>query len=264
MNDVTRSPQDEPIDLATIQADELLLEALGRGDSVSDGEIGALLTTWRLELAAEIPLASEDLSVTSATGRTARRRVWPRTLRARIAVAAAVVGVLAGGTAVAATNATPGSPLWAISQVINPARAHRLNAENALARARQAIAAKRPDVAASELEKAAKLIAQVNDPQQAAQLRAELAQLSQLLQQLTATMGVPLPGSGRGAPPSSTPDGAGHPSPAPGASGGSGSGPPRVLPTSPLPGVSSLLPTDPLHSLLPSVLPNLPLSGLGG
>ena len=115
----------------------------------------------------------------------------------RVAVAAAVVGVLAGGTAVAAANAKPGSPLWSVSQVINPARAHRLAAEDALAKARQAIADKHPDQAAQLLDKAAKLIADVRDPQQAARLRAELAELEQLLINAI-TPGFPPPGTSPG------------------------------------------------------------------
>ena len=280
MSDVTRSPQDEPFDLAILQADELLLDALGRGEPVradadgADGaasdEVGALLAVWRVDLAAEIPQTSvADLesvpaieTVAALAGDPRSKRSGRKPLRVRIAVAAAVVGVLAGGTAVAAANATPGSPLWSLSQVINPARAHRVAAEDALAQARKAIADKHPDQAARLLDKAAKLIADVRDPQQAARLRTELAEIEQLLINAT-TSGLPQPGISPGTQPSSSPSSTAHPSPAPtSTTGGSGAGLPGHLPTS-VPGTSQL-PIPPLKSLLPTALPSLPLPGLGG
>ena len=192
----------------------------------------------------------------AAGHRTAGRK----SSRVRIAIAAAVVGVLAGGTTVAAANANPGSPLWSISQVINPARAHRLAAEDALAEARQAIADKHPAQAAQLLDKAAKLIADVRDPQQAARLRAELAELEQLL--ISATPGVTLPGTSPDPQPSSSPSGTPHPSPAPSSTKDSGSGLPGHLPS--LLPEPTQAPLPPVKSLLPTTLPSLPLPGLGG
>jgi Anti-sigma-D factor RsdA to sigma factor binding region len=278
MSDLTRSPQDEPFDLAMLQADELLLDALGRGEPAhtdgadgraSNDEIGTMLAAWRMDLAAEIPQTSvadqESVpaveTVAAPAGNRRSNRAGRKPLRVRIAVAAAVIGVLVGGTAVAATNATPGSPLWSLSQVINPARAHRVAAEDALAQARQAIADKHPDQAARLLDKAAKLIADIRDPQQAASLRAELAEIEQLLINAT-TPGLPGPGITPGTRPSSSPSGAAHPSPAPTSTGGAGSGLPGHQSTS-VPGTSQL-PIPPLKSLLPTALPSLPLPGLGG
>jgi hypothetical protein len=282
MSDVTRSQQDEPFELATLQADDLLLNALGQGktagadaavagaaSAASDDEVGALLAAWRMDLATDVPQTSlaavEDATAVetapASLGSERSKRSGCKSLRVRIAVAAAVVGVLAGGTAVAAANATPGSPLWSISQMINPERAHRVAAEDALAKARQAIADKQPDRAAKLLDNAAKLIEQVRDPQLAARLRAELAELEQLLLSVT-TPSVPLPGTSPGAQPSPSSTGAAHPSPASTSTHGSGSGLPGHLPTS-LPGQTQL-PIPPLKSLLPTTLPSLPLPGLGG
>jgi hypothetical protein len=281
MSDVKRSPQDEPFDLAILQAEELLLDALGRGESASvdaagadraaasDDEVGALLAAWRMDLAAEIPQTSvADLESVPAVEPVAAsvddprfKRSGRKSIRVRIAVAACMIGVLAGGTAVAVATATPGSPLWPLSQVINPARAHRVAAEDALAQARKAIADKHPDQAERLLNKAAKLIEDVRDPQQAARLRAELAEIEQLLTNATAS-GLPLPGTSPGPQHPSAPSGTAHPSPAPTPTGGSGSGLPGHLPTS-LPGTSQL-PISPLKSLLPTALPSLPLPGLGG
>jgi len=275
MSDVTRSPHDEPFNLAALQADDLLLDALGRGQTegvasaaTSDDEVGALLAAWRMDLSTEIPQTSlgtvdnvatvQSVVDSLGSGRTSRAR--RTSSRLRIAVAAAVVGVLAGGTTIAAANATPGSPLWSISQVINPARAHRLAAEDALAQARQAIADKHPDQAAQLLDKAAKLIADVRDPQQAARLRAELAALEKLL--VDAAPGITLPGTSPKPQPSSSPSGTPHPSPAPSSTKGGGSGLPGHLPS--LLPEPTQAPLPPLKSLLPTTLPSLPLPGLGG
>jgi hypothetical protein len=131
-----------------------------------------------------------------------------------------------------------------------------------LSKARQAIADKHPDQAARLLDKAAKLIADVADPQQAARLRAELAQLEGLLVNIT-TPGITLPGSNPSQQPSSAPAGAPHPSPSPTTTKGSGSGLPGQLPTL-VPDPTQKLPLPPLKSLLPTALPSLPLPGLGG
>jgi hypothetical protein len=278
MSDVTRSPHDEPFDLAALQADNLLLDALGRGQTegvssaaavaASDDEVGALLAAWRMDLAVEIPqttlrrvdsvATAEPVVASPASGRASR--AGRKSSRLRIAVAAAAACVLAGGTTVAAANANPGSPLWSISQVINPARAHRLAAEDALAKARQAIADKHPDQAAQLLDKAAKLIADVRDPQQAARLRAELAELERLL--ISATPGITLPGTGPDPQPSSSPSSTPHPSPAPSSTKDSGSGLPGHLPS--LLPEPTQAPLPPVKSLLPTTLPSLPLPGLGG
>jgi hypothetical protein len=285
MTDTTPRPQDEPLGMAMIQADELLLEALGRGEPAgTDDETATLLASWRSDLASDMPKVSTVQIANASTAPTApvsgrgirphRQIPTPRrsaraSLGARIAVAAAIVGALAGGATVAAANANPGSPLWPITQVMYPARADRVAAENALEQARRAVIDRRFDEAARQLDRAAELISRINDPQLAAQLRAKLQHIRQLLASAT-TPGSPLPTSSPTPPqPSSSPRGAAHPSPAPGASaGGSGSLTPgptdsNTAGTSGLPG-SSLPSTGLLHSLLPSTLPSLPLPGLGG
>src|SRR2546423_6531200 len=109
---------ERPVDLDVLRADDLLLDALGRGEPGPDDDaIAAVLAAWRADLVDtdgtaeaeeeqdEAPLA-EGVPISRATRRPP----------VRLAVAAAVLAVVAGGTGIAAAHATPGSPLWPISQ----------------------------------------------------------------------------------------------------------------------------------------------------
>jgi hypothetical protein len=282
MTDTTPSPSNEPFDLDVIRADEALLDALGRGEPAASGErIDTLLATWRADLAAEPAQVSTIRSAhpgaegieTEPTPDNPQRQRDSRqrrmTRRARIAAAAAVIAAIAGGTAAVAATATPGSPLWSISQVIYPARADRIAAEDALAQARRAIDNENFDQARRALRQAEQLISRVHDPRQAARLRGELEQIQQLLVSATAPGG-PLPTPTPGpALISSSPRVSAQPPPA---SGAHTSGPGGLLPSSLLPDLhpytkpaprpsSGLLPSIPP---LPSVLPTLPIPGVGG
>jgi hypothetical protein len=281
MTDTTRSPSNEPFDLDMIRADEALLGSLGRGEPVEQSDsLGTLLTAWRADLIAEPPQTSPirpaqpDVAGAQAEpmlGNAQRRAAQPHvriSRRARIAVAAAVIAAIAGGTAAAAATATPGSPLWSISQLINPARADRIAAEDALAQARRAIDNRNFRRARQALDQAESLISRVHDPRQAARLRVELQELTQRL--VTATAPSVPPPTTTAAPvpaPSSSPARSARPPATPGAPAG---GPGPLLPSPLLPGQhthSSPTPTGPglLPSLppLPSLLPTLPIHGIG-
>ncbi len=281
MTDTTPSPSNEPYDLDLIRADEALLDALGRGESVEQTDsLATLLTAWRADLVAEPPQTSPirppqpvvagahpDTTLGNAQQRTAQPHVRI-SRKARIAVAAAIIGAIAGGTAAAAATATPGSPLWSISQVIYPARADRIATEDALAQARRAIDNRNFDRARQALDQAEALISRVHDPRQAARLRVELQEVTQLLVSAAAPT-VPLPTS-TAAPvplPSSSPGRPARPPATPGAPTG---GPGPLLPSpllpdprshsNPTPTGTGLLPSIPP---LPSLLPTLPIHGLG-
>lgn len=276
MSDST--PQDQ---ILAIGRDDELLDALGRGELVEDhGDIAELLAAWRADLADEpprpatvrlaYPAVDIDTGATAAPGRRRpTRRFAPASRRTRLAVAAAVAAAVIGGLALASANATPGSPLWPISKVMNPQRADRLDAENALTQARRAIDERHLAQARTALDQAAELISRVRDPRQAAQLRTELDQLRQLLAAATAGLPLPTPGASGVPAPSSAPGHAGQPTGGGGGTGGTGTLLPPLLPP---PGTNSsgsgggLLPTTlpPLPSLLPSLLPTLPLPNIGG
>jgi hypothetical protein len=277
MTNTTPSPSNEPFDLDMIRADDALLDALGRGESVEHSDsLGTLLTAWRADLVAEAPQTSPirpaqpvdaGAQAEAILGNAQQRAAQPDvriSRRARIAVAAAAIAAIAGGTAAAAASATPGSPLWSISQVIYPARADRVAAADALAQARRAIDSRNFERARQALDQAQTLISRVHDTRQAARLRVELQEVRQLL--LSATASSVLPPTSTAAPvplSSASPARSARPPATPGAPTG---GPGPLLPSPLLPGPrqhsnpaptgTGLLPSIPP---LPSLLPTLPI-----
>src|SRR2546421_13113166 len=97
-------------DLAVLQADDLLLDALGSGEPApADDEIAALLAAWRSDL--------DDASDGGGAKATDTAPVIPinrarRARRARLPATPAVGAPPAGRPAGAAPHARPGSPLW--------------------------------------------------------------------------------------------------------------------------------------------------------
>lgn len=279
MTDTTPSPSNEAFDLDVIRGDEALLDALGHGETVEPSDsLATLLTGWRADLVAEPPQTSPirpaQPDVAGAQPETTpsnaqRRATQPHvriTRRARIAAAAAVIAAIAGGTAAAAATATPGSPLWPVSQVIYPARADRIAAEDALAQARRAIDNRNFERARQALDQARALISRVHDPRQAAHLREELQQVTQRLVN-AATPNIPPPPTSTAAP---VPLTSSSPAGPPATSGAPTGGPGPLLPSPLLPGPRThsnptptgtrLLPSIPP---LPSLLPTLPIHGVG-
>jgi hypothetical protein len=174
-----------------------------------------------------------------------------RSRRYRLALAAAAVALVAGGAVAAASNATPNSPLWPVSQLLYPQRADRVAAQDALAQARTAAKEGRLADARRLIDQAQALISKVADPVERTRLQDELEQVRQLV---STTEGViPIP-------PGSSPAPQPHPSSGPGPTGPSGQ-PPGPLPSVGLP--TDILPTGILPSgLLPtSLLPSLPIIG---
>jgi hypothetical protein len=245
--------------MAVVHADDLLLDALGRGEPApQDDEIAALLAAWRTELddpaldpartdttpadrALDLP-ALADLTHDGAApddparnGRNLREPVEggrapapvvpidrARRRRIRLVAAAAVVAVAATGTSVAAANGTPGSPFWPITRIVNPQRADTLDAQDTIDRARRAIAEGRRDDARRLLDQVPGKIARVRDPETAARLRSQLDDLRRTLAALVSGVtGIP------GALPNVTSSGGVVPNgvlPSGGPAGGAGTG----------------------------------------
>ncbi|HKT03910.1 MAG TPA: hypothetical protein VJT31_30635, partial [Rugosimonospora sp.] len=225
-------------DLDVIRGDDLLLDSLGRGEAApSDDEVAVMLAVWRADLADEFddvtlrPAAldgGDSATVPlplpgSGGGDPPTAPVLPlrkrRLGRPRIAVAAALILVaFLGGLSVAAMNATPGSPLWPISQLLNPDRADVLAAENAIDQARQAVAQHRYADASRLVDRAQTLVDKVRSAPDRQRLQAELntvlAALAGGLRGGAVTPGTPGP--------SATP----APTPTPGAGGTAGGGAP--------------------------------------
>jgi hypothetical protein len=265
MTDRGPTPAEERIGLDMLRADDLLLDALGRGEKApADDDIAAMLAAWRADVAevADEPPATGELAEVIPISRARRRR------GVRLGVAAAVLAVVAGGTGVAAAQAGPGSPLWPITHVVNPDRVALVDAESAIADARKAATQGRTADAQRLVDRAATLVSKVHDPRDAARLRTELDDVRHLLATVTAPGGVAgtVPGApGTSATPGTTPapgstPGGGGPAPTPGPTGGAGGGggggggggatPGLPLPTLPLPTPS-----------LPLPLPTVPILG---
>ncbi|GAA4843924.1 anti-sigma-D factor RsdA [Saccharopolyspora rosea] len=145
---------EEPIDLAELQADDALLDALGgtnpdvSGHSGNEGErpgLEALLVAWRQDVdAAPIgELVDVDTAAAAiAAGRRPARRL-KRWHLVPVATAAAVLMIGFTGVGLAARDALPGDMLWGVAQVLytdharavqaaTSARENLRNAEGAL------------------------------------------------------------------------------------------------------------------------------------
>lgn len=271
---MTSQERHHPDDIEGIHADDLLLDSLGRGEAAPDDDtVAAMLAAWRADLADERPtvraaapggvaeagesdaptmLLPELTSVPTLADRKGRTR--HRLSRPRAIAVAATLTLLAalGGVCVASLDATPGSLLWPISQILNPDRADVLRAQEAIDRARRAVDQGRYADAANLISQAQSLINQVPDPTDQQRLRAELDALRRELTARTSTgmlapagpgaTTTPVPvrtpgpgtGPGGGAP---GPGGGAAPGSSPTAAGGGGLLP-SLLPGVPLPQIS--------------------------
>ncbi|PVY96353.1 hypothetical protein [Actinomycetospora cinnamomea] len=217
-----RPPQEDPdhnaVELAAVRADDALINAIGGAERDADLDLDlepdevvrleAVLRTWRQDVDAqplpELVDLEQAAEVVAASGRDqspVRRR---RGLALVIAAAALVVAVAALGFAVHA--ATPGDPLWGISEVVFSQHAASVQkAEQAatqLDQANAALAAGQPSQAQTMLSQAGAQLPEIRDQDGAADLQARHAQLAAQLRG-----GPPHPA------PAATPNGlAGHPS----------------------------------------------------
>jgi hypothetical protein len=185
-------------DLAAVRADDDLLDALasGRplgvyvqhGRGVEDGQAGftddqavlALLGSWQRDIESDtFPelLTIEEAAKAIAAGQRAtrpRRRLMP--------VAAAAVAVIAlAGVGVAAGHATPDSPLWGLSTLLDGQRAQSAEATEtvsvALAAAQQELAEGKVYQAKAVLAKVAPELKQIRDQHSKQQLALKIQNL---------------------------------------------------------------------------------------
>jgi hypothetical protein len=289
---VTERSGEQHVDLAAIQADDALLDALGRGEPAPDGDdLAGLLAAWRAELATDLPSDTVDppaggtvdelaFDLPSATvelpadGNADERPtdaahppvVEPVPLRRRRApglrralVGAVAAAVLVGGAALGAQRSGPDGPLWPITRVMYPQLIDVREAEHAIAQAHDAIAAGRYDDARRLLDVAAGHTDHVTDPATRQRLRDRIEQLRQSLPAAAGPTVGTVP-TAPTAPTTPAPTAAPIPTPAPGtttpapAPGAGGIQAPA--PGDPGPGQKSLLPSLPVPKL---PIPTLPL-----
>ncbi|WP_319460164.1 anti-sigma-D factor RsdA [Micromonospora sp. RTP1Z1] len=282
MSERTPGGGEEAMDLDVIARDDLLLDALARGeDAPTDDVVAAMLAAWRADVTADAP---EPMGVRppAPTGdggvpeppvplrpaaRSRRSRPWALRLAAAVVAALALVS----GLGIGSRNAGPSSPLWSLTKLLYPEHAEVRGVEETIARARAALTAGRFDEAQRLVDRARRELTAITDPAPVERLRGELAALTR---QLVAARAVATPQAappasaapstqrsgptGRAtthapaAPPGPTKPGSG---PAPDASPTGGGDPRLPLPRLPLPPVTG-------PSLLPP-LPALPLPTTG-
>ena len=256
------SPHLEPDELALIAADDELLSELAAGRSPADGdEVTGMLAAWRDDIGAARPTLRRSVPAAAAPARDGVRRRRPLRRSTRIMLGAtAAVAVLAGGTAVAASDARPDSPLWPVARVLYPEHASSAVAvektQTAIDEAEAAIDAGDAAQAQRLLEAAVALIDEVTDPDAAARLQARIQALLAAVRAVLPSVPPP-PSGGLPLPTGIVPTGILP-------SGGilpTGILPTGILPTGILPtGIlpSGLLPSGLLPSgILPSCLPLL-------
>ncbi|SNR37387.1 Anti-sigma-D factor RsdA to sigma factor binding region [Haloechinothrix alba] len=119
----------EPDDLAQIQADDALLDALGgadpnKADELGEAELNSLLLSWRRDVDSESMPELVDTGTAVTTVRTAEMarkhnsgaRRWKYLVP--VAAAATVLGIAFAGTGIAARDAQPGDALWGVTKVL--------------------------------------------------------------------------------------------------------------------------------------------------
>lgn len=188
---------DGPLDLAAVQADDRLIDAVHTGDlpgetaavsSVDETVIG-LLVAWRDEIEAAPLPAHPDLDEAAAVlrVRAAASSPWHRRVRlaAPITAAAAAVAVVLSGVGYAAHESVPGDPLWGLSQTVFADHSRSVQAaadvESALARAELALGAGSPAEAQVALESAATAMTGVRAPEGRDELERRRQQAEQRL-----------------------------------------------------------------------------------
>jgi hypothetical protein len=284
MTENRSTPGGQTPDLATIAADTLLLDSLGRGEPApADDRVAALLSAWRADLGAlqasdldAVPASDLDPAVTPepgteveaarpvtgiGSGTPARGGRAHRVARQVLGAAAAVL-VVVGGLIAGAGQATPGSPLWPITRVMYPERADNVAAEHTLGLARTAAAEGRVDDARRLLAEAEAQIARLSDPGRAQRLRAELKTVQGMLPVAVPNVSAP----GTSGAPTSVPTGpvappTAGPAPLPAVPLPTGAAPAPRVPNGQTPGLPSAgpkvptLPVLPTGSPLPTLLP---------
>jgi hypothetical protein len=261
MSESKRPGDEQPMDPATIIADDLLLDALAGGDAADGDELATMLATWRAELGTAGPSMGDAESVQAviAADREPRPSGAAPRLRARRwlprAAATLVVAGLAVGVAVGSNHAGPTSPLWPITKVMYPQQAEVRTVEYAIERARTANMAGRYNEARRLVDEADDHIDRISAPAVAAGLRADLDTVLRDLLTATpparlATTAAPADTPTRG---TAVPEPGREPTEDPGTTGTS-RGP--QAPTPDLPIVPKISPAIPLPTLLPLPKPS--------
>lgn len=167
----------QPFDLAAVQRDDALIDALASGGDVptataEEYRLASLLAGWRAEIVApELPAGPTLDEVAAAVDAEIAREQAPRRGSLRllrpVTGAAAAIAVVMAGITVGSYNAQPGDPLWKVKSVVFTERANStvagIDTKNNLEEAERMIRSGDSEGAMAVLESASKRVGAVSD-----------------------------------------------------------------------------------------------------
>ena len=202
-------PRETPIDLAAVQADDVLLDVLGSASCTpcdTDEELTRVLAAWRREIHADSDQVLVDtdtaLAVISAARRPTRRR---NPVFGTFAAAAAVLVIAFSTVGLVAKSAAPGDQLWGVTQVLYSEYARSVEAatfvRSELNEARTALREGKPEKAKAKLQRIQQRLPAVGE----AEGRTDLIASQQYLEKMLGGQSS-LPGEDASSTPSSDSD----------------------------------------------------------
>ena len=194
----------QPFDLAAVQRDDALIDALASGGDVptataEEYRLASLLAGWRAEIVApELPSGPTLDEVAAAVDAEIARDQTPRRGSLRllrpVAGAAAAIAVVMAGITVGSYNAQPGDPLWKVKSVVFTERANStvagIDTKNNLEEAERMIRSGDSEGAMAVLESASKRVGAVSDSAKRDELN---AWHDRLMADAAATSALPVP-----------------------------------------------------------------------
>jgi hypothetical protein len=184
-----RDPQEMPVDLAAVQADDALLDLIGQAEhppSDADDELTRVLAAWRREVRAapfgELVDTNTAVAVIRAAGRPVRRR---NPVFGSIAAAVAVLVIGFSAVGLVAKSAQPGDRLWGVTQVLYSDYARSVETAAAvrteLNEAKTALKEGNPERARASLQRVQKQLPVIGEAEGRTDLTARHRQLEQML-----------------------------------------------------------------------------------
>jgi hypothetical protein len=178
-----------PVDLAAVQADDALLDLIGRGGhtpSDADDELTRVLAAWHREVHAEpfgeLVDTNTALAVIHAAQQSAHRR---SPVFGSIAAAAAVLVIAFSAVGLVAKSAQPGDRLWGVTQVLYGDYARSVETAAAvrteLNEAKTALKEGNPERARASLQRVQKQLPVIGETEGRTDLTARHRQLEQML-----------------------------------------------------------------------------------
>lgn len=179
-----------PADLTAVQADDVLLDLIGRdwhAPGPADDELTRMLSAWRQEVQAEPVAELVDTNTAMAIIQAARRPARRRSpVFGPIAAAAAVLVIAFSAVGLVAKSAQPGDHLWGVTQVLYSDYARSVETAAAvrteLNEANTALRQGKPDRARAALQHVQQQLPVIGESEGRTDLTARHRQLEEMLQ----------------------------------------------------------------------------------